>query len=225
MLPEFLQKTKYRNPSDSSNLAFQMGHNTTQTTFEWLSHRPEDLKYTMAFMATQRGAQKDWMSDPELFPAKDFELQSAELSPEGVLMVDVGGGSGHQCMAFRRAHPELKGRIILQDLPGTVEMADQEALKKLNIESLGHDFMTEQPIKGAKVYYMRNILHDWPDATCLTILKHLRAAMGADSVIIIDEIVVRNTESLWKQVNYDIVMMSALGGMERTKEQWKKLLS
>jgi hypothetical protein len=41
----------------------------------------------------------------------------------------------------------------------------------------------------------------------------------------IDEIVVQKSESTWKQVNYDFVMMCALGGIERTKDHWQELLS
>jgi demethylsterigmatocystin 6-O-methyltransferase len=154
---------------------------------------------------------------------KDFTLHPDDQ--DRVLMVDVGGGGGQQCIALRQAHPELKGRVVLQDLPGTIAVADQDTLKKLHIESQAHDFMTPEPVTGAKVYYMRNILHDWPDATCMIILKHLRAAMSDDSVIMIDEIVVQKSESTWKQVNYDFVMMCALGGIERTKEHWQELLS
>jgi demethylsterigmatocystin 6-O-methyltransferase len=176
-------------------------------------------------MASQRTSQKSWVTESTLFPIKEFTLQSENHDSEAVLMVDVGGGAGHQCIALRQAHGNLKGRVVLQDLPGTIAMIDQSALKQLNIEAQAHDFMTAQPIKGAKVYYMRNILHDWPDATCLTILRQLRAAMTQGSAIIIDETVVRSSESTWKQVNYDFVMMAALGGLERTKDQWVALLS
>jgi demethylsterigmatocystin 6-O-methyltransferase len=224
-LPEFLKATQYSNPSDSSNLSFQLAHDTDQTAFEWLSKRPENLKWTMGYMASQRNNQINWMQEPSIFSVNDFTINSNDTDRERVLMVDVGGGAGHQCMALRQAHPELKGRIVLQDLPGTIAMTDSDALQGLGIDAQSHDFMTAQAVTGAKVYYMRNILHDWPDKTCVLILKQLRAAMKGDSVIIIDEIVVQNTDSTWKQVNYDLVMMVALGGLERSKEQWKNLVS
>ena len=174
-------------------------------------------------MATQHIDQQSWIHNPELFPVKDFTLPSNDQ--DRVLMVDVGGGGGHQCIALRRAHPELEGRIVLQDLPGTIAVADQETLKDLHIEPQAHDFTSPEPVTGAKVYYLRNVLHDWPDSTCMTILKHIRAAMSSDSVIMIDEIVVQKSDSTWKQVNYDFIMMCALGGIERTKEHWQELLS
>lgn len=50
-----------------------------------------------------------------------------------------------------------------------------------------HDFFTPQPVKNARVYCVRMILHDWPDSTCIQILKHIRAAAGPDTELIIIE--------------------------------------
>ena len=146
-------------------------------------------------MASQRNNQTNWISEPSIFPVDNFTIDPSDRDSESVVMVDVGGGAGHQCIALRQAHPDLRGRVVLQDLPGTIAMTDRDALQRLGIDAQGHDFMTTQPVAGAKVYYMRNILHDWPDKTCITILKQLRAAMNQNSVIIIDEIVMQNTDS------------------------------
>jgi hypothetical protein len=40
---------------------------------------------------------------------------------------------------------------VLQDLPGTIAVADQDTLKNLHIEPQAHDFMTAEPVAGAKV--------------------------------------------------------------------------
>lgn len=56
--------------------------------------------------------------------------------------------------------------------------------------SIAHDFLTPQPIKNARVYFMCMIMHDWPDSTCIQILKQLRTAAGPETeVIIIDNLV------------------------------------
>ena len=85
-------------------------------------------------------------------------------------------------------------------------------LKDLGIEALGHDFMTPQPegSKGAKVFYMRNVLHDWPDSKCTQMLSLLRDATADDSVVIIDESVVLEVGVDTKTVNYDITMMALM---------------
>ncbi len=51
--------------------------------------------------------------------------------------------------------------------------------------STAHDFFTAQPIKNASVYFMRMILHDWPDYKALEILKALRAAAGAETKLVV----------------------------------------
>lgn len=79
---------------------------------------------------------------------------------------------------------------------------------------------------GAKYYYMRNILHDYPDHKCVEILHHLKDAMAGypDSVILIDDMVLPDTEVHWQATQLDLTMMCALGSMERTREQWYNLI-
>ena len=42
---------------------------------------------------------------------------------------------------------------------------------------------------GARVYYMRNIMHDYSDHKCKGILQLTMDAVGKDSVITIDEMI------------------------------------
>ena len=81
-----------------------------------------------------------------------------------------------------------------------------------------HDATLPEPIKGAKVCYMRNVMHNWPDAKCRAILSHLRdASVGhVDSAVVIDDIVMPSAGAMWKQVKYDISMLMLLNAMERT---------
>ena len=82
----------------------------------------------------------------DIYPINDrlpvgFNIPS---QPDPVMWVDVGGGYGQKTVALKRACPNLPGRFIVQDLPGTIENAP----KNEGIETMGHDFFTEQPIKG-----------------------------------------------------------------------------
>lgn len=50
--------------------------------------------------------------------------------------------------------------------------------------------MEAQPVKNARVYFLRMVLHDWADDVCIRILKKIREAAGPDSeLMIIDTIV------------------------------------
>jgi len=61
-----------------------------------------------------------------------------------VVYVDVGGGIGHQCKALRDKYPNLKGRVIVQDLGMTIHGKQEFS----GVEGMAHDFFHDQPIKG-----------------------------------------------------------------------------
>ena len=77
--------------------------------------------------------------------------------PDAVLRVDVGGGWVHALANFHKAHPEVPGRLILQDLPIVLDKVIDRPCK--DFEIMNYDFFTPQPIRGARAYYFRNICH------------------------------------------------------------------
>ena len=75
------------------------------------------------------------------------------------------------------------------------------------------------------MYYLQNILHDWPDDRCLDILKNLKTAMDPGySKILIDEQVLPNQGADWKKAACDIFMMVLAAGQERTESHWYDLI-
>ncbi len=66
-------------------------------------------------------------------------------------------------------------------------------------------------------------MHDWPDSECLKILGQLTAAMGPDSRILLDEVVLPNANAPWQATMQDISMGILFGGKERTQQQWEVL--
>ena len=77
---------------------------------------------------------------------------------------------------------------------------------------------------GARFYYLRNILHDYPDQQAVTILDHIKAALGPESEILIDEMCVPEKGVPLLSTSRDLMMGFSLGSAERTLEQWTKLL-
>lgn len=59
--------------------------------------------------------------------------------------VDVGGGVGHECEALLKKHPDIKGRLILQE---RAEVLKQITKRNDRIEPAEHDFFKPQPVKG-----------------------------------------------------------------------------
>lgn len=71
---------------------------------------------------------------------------------------------------------------------------------------------------------MRGVLHDFPDDKCRFILQNTIGAMDKDSLILIDDMVLPDTNAHWQATQVDLTMMSALASMERTQIQWQALL-
>ena len=58
----------------------------------------------------------------------------------------------------------------------------------------------------------------------MNILENLALAMSAESRILIDEVVLPDVNVHWHAAMQDISMGILLGGKERTKTQWEKLV-
>lgn len=101
--------------------------------------------------------------------------------------------------SFRTDVPAFTGRLILQELPPVIEMAKTQPVPlDKRIELQPHDFFTAQPVKGARAYFLRMVLHDWSDDDCRRILGHLKDAMepGYSRILICDCVSLeRQTES------------------------------
>ncbi|KAJ5579214.1 hypothetical protein N7450_008081 [Penicillium hetheringtonii] len=89
---------------------------------------------------------------------------------------------------------------------------------------LEYDFFQAQPVRGAKAYFMRTVLHDWPDKQAKVILGRVRDAMSFDSVLLISETLLPESGALLPSVISDMQMMGSFASLERTEYQWRVLL-
>ncbi|PWY70901.1 S-adenosyl-L-methionine-dependent methyltransferase [Aspergillus heteromorphus CBS 117.55] len=233
-LPTYFQQTGYVNPSDAYSSPFQHAFQTQEHFFTWLSQNPiyQTAFNTVMSLDLRRGS-TPWYT---LFPA----AQSLTISdPSRALIVDIGGGQGADLLSFRDQYPDMPGRVILQDLPSVVSdlhtqahAQTQDKLSTAGIEIQEYDFFTPQPVNGAKAYFLRTVLHDWPDKQAAVILGRVRDAMVEDSVLLVNEVVLPEGgegESEGEEkvdaraVQTDLVMMCGFAGMERTVGQFGEL--
>ncbi|KAL6715883.1 hypothetical protein ACLMJK_006844 [Lecanora helva] len=219
-LPSFLIKNGYRNPDDVRHCPFQDAFSTEDDLFQWFPKHPVELRNFDLWMTGQRDGRTGWL---DFFP---FETQvSASFEkPElenAVMLVDVGGGMGHEVGAIKAKHPKLPGQFILQDLPDTLK----KAVTVPGMTTMAYDFFTPQPIQGSRVYYLRNILHDWPDHDCVKILSNTASAMKKGySKMLLNEFVLPDRGASMIATQVDITMMVCLAGAERTESQFRGLL-
>lgn len=102
-------------------------------------------------------------------------------------VVDVGGSKGDFALALTERYPHI--RVVVQDVPDIVaegrNIIQQEPGCAVTFQD--HDFFKPQPVKDADAYFLRMILHDWPDEFCLDILRNLVPALKRGTRIIIND--------------------------------------
>ncbi|KAK1633478.1 hydroxyindole O-methyltransferase [Colletotrichum phormii] len=218
---EFAKKTNYREPHDVFNGPLQYGYNTKLDCFSWLAaNHPYEMQFAQ-HMGAYRQGRPSWM-DEGIYPVKARLVDGFDDSENGVLLVDVGGSFGHDVDEFRRKHPQAPGRLVVQDLPTVISQIEKLDEK---IERMGHDFFNEQPIKGARAYYMHSVLHDWPDKKCEEILARTTAAMKPGySKLLVNENCITDTGADWQNTGQDIMMLTLVSSKERTRVEWQSLL-
>jgi hypothetical protein len=80
-------------------------------------------------------------------------------------------------------------------------------------------------MKGAKIYFMKFIIHDYGDEQCLQILKNVTASMKKGySYLVINDFVIPDTGCSLLPAQWDLMMLAMVTSMERTESQWRHLL-
>lgn len=174
--------------------------------------------------------QLGFMSQEDSVPIMGFydysALYDAGNDGDRATLVDVGGGQGQSILQILKAFPVLQAnRMVLQDLPEPIKQSQESKLLPEGVTAMVHDFWTPQPVKGAKAYLLRRIIHDYSDENCVKLLSHLRDAMLPDSRVLIADMVMpkRVYEADLPAAAMDNCVM-VMGGKERTEEAFRKIL-
>lgn len=150
--------------------------------------------------------------DPNVLPSGDWDSVRT--------VVDVGGGTGSLLAEVLRAHPDVRGTLV--DLPATVARSTavfHEAGVADRVTTIGQSFFDPLP-SGADLYFMKNVLADWPDREALALLRRCaEAAHPAGRVAVVggvspDEAGVPSPA---------LLMMVLVGGKDRTLSEFRAL--
>jgi len=139
-------------------------------------------------------------------------------------ITDIGGGFGGLMFEILEVYKDLYG--VIADLPDVIHNLQPIIAKK----DFKDRIMTEECnffdeiSSGSDIYLLSNILHDWNDQECITILKNCRNATGSEGKILIIESIVPedNTFSISKLLDLEVLLMG--GGKERTENEYRLLL-
>ncbi|ROW07069.1 hypothetical protein VPNG_06650 [Cytospora leucostoma] len=214
--PKYFKEAGYRCPTDMHDGLMQYAFQTKLTTWDLFLSIPPVFRDFNTFMGNTMGARGYWV---DWFPVQERLLEG--VTQDSALLVDVGAGKGHDLAAFHDRFPH-RGRLVLQDMASVLDSL--EGIDPV-IERMPHDFFTEQPIKGARAYFLHHILHDWPDNKCLDILAQLKEALKPGySKLLLHEMIIPEQGASTFYAMLDLTMMAFNAGMERTERQFEVLL-
>lgn len=174
---------RFPDSGEPNETAYAIANGTELNLFGFLADKPERARrfgqsmkfYTKgeASNITHLTSNYDW----------------AALDKMGTVLVDVGGGHGG--VVQHLADTTKNMTFIVQDLPGTVQQGSELLPEKYKsrIQFAGHDFFSEQTVKGKDIYFFRWIFHNHSDPYCVKMLKCLVPAMRKGTKILVFEMV------------------------------------
>lgn len=130
-----MEQTRFQTPP-GTKCAWQQSVKTDMDWFPYYKQHPEQLSYFQKLMSVPR--------DGEWFDVVPFAEEAANVIPDRALYVDIGGSIGHQSKRLRSKYPTLSGRVIVQDLPETINKSTPAP----GVEFMAYDFFTPQPIQS-----------------------------------------------------------------------------
>jgi len=220
-IPKYLDKTGYKNSTNPLDTVIQYGFDKPNKHFyQIFGEQPHLHTHFSTLMSLWSDG---WLQFQEVYPVKEVLIDGYDPSA-GAVFVDVGGNWGQQTLALKEKFPQLKGRFVVQDLY-SISAAPKDDPRYAGIEWQAHDFFQPQTERDARIYYIRNCLHNWEDESCVKILSQVRAAMkeGYSKVVIHEFIMPERGAGTWVTTQ-DIEMMAMFGSAERTEEEYRELL-
>jgi O-methyltransferase domain/Dimerisation domain len=155
---------------------------------------------------------------------EDAPIANAYTFPPNATIVDVGGGQGGFLAEALKSDGSLRG--VLFDRAEVI--ANPRLLMEADVvercQLAGGDFF-ERVTANGDVYVLKRILHDWDDATCVTILRRCREAMSPNGrLLVIDAVIPPGSDPHPAKI-VDLVMIGVLPGRERTEEEFASLFA
>ena len=140
-------------------------------------------------------------------------------------MVDLGGATGHLCIAACERYPQLRATVL--DLPQVERFANEHlggSSARERLHFTAGDFFTDD-LPSADLYTLGRILHDWDEAKIRLLLGKIHAALPPGGALLIVEALLEDDHSgpvyaLMQSLN----MLICTDGKERSCPEYKALL-
>jgi hypothetical protein len=145
--------------------------------------------------------------------------------PETGTVCDVAGGVGTLLAAVLAARPGLRG--VLVDAAGPLEEADRYLRSRGvrdRVELVQGDIFSGVSARADR-FVLKDVLHDWDDERCRTILRTVRATMQpGERIVLVETLLERNDADLIAALT-DVQMLTQCdGGRQRAEDELHHLL-
>lgn len=131
-------------------------------------------------------------------------------------IADIGGGRGHLLRAVLDVVPTAEGTLF--DLPEVTEALD---LDRDRLTARPGDFFVD-PLPTAEAYILMEVIHDWPDAQAVAILKAVRRAASPGARVLIIENVLDGVHPDSRGHTLDVIMLAVTGGARANRPTARK---
>jgi hypothetical protein len=179
--------------------------------FAYLRQHPDEARAFDAMMAS--------------FPDDRHAAISTAYDFSGATCIaDLGGGNGAALRHILARFPAAKGLLV--DRPDVVSNLSSDELLDGRIRVQAGDFFEGAP-RGADIYMLVRVLHDWSDEDCVRILRGCRAAMDSSATLLLGEEILEPDPQRGRPSAYliDIQMMTMFGhARARTEKEFAGLL-
>jgi hypothetical protein len=141
----FLEETGWKNPSEPTDGFLQYANHTKLPLFDYLASQPSLFADFNLFMGATGGSKSYWW---DWYDVQGRLLEGYDKRKGDTLLVDVGGGKGHDLQIFHEQFATSQsGCLVLQDMPSVIEGIQEDYLDS-SIKKMGHNFFEPQPVKG-----------------------------------------------------------------------------
>ncbi|KUJ07238.1 S-adenosyl-L-methionine-dependent methyltransferase [Mollisia scopiformis] len=209
---------KWPGSQEPNQTGFNIAHNTDEPTYKAISADP---RRAQQFADAMTLFQHSPGMEPSYF-VNNYDWSGVSK------VVDIGGSHGIVMQELASKVPTIE--CVVQDVAKVVEEGKTQVPKEISdrVVFMEHDFFTPQPVKGADVYFLRWIFHNWSDKYCIDILRNLVPALQKGARIIVNEFCVPPPGVLTpfqeKPLrSFDLVMLELFNAKERGGEEWAAL--
>jgi hypothetical protein len=153
---------------------------------------------------------------PDRARALGYDLDGLISSTEQPIIVDVGGGRGELFLELKAAYPNSLGKdsLVLQEYNAEIGAIPDITVMTWNYK----EDRSEQPVKGALLYSLANVLHNLSDSEATKLLRNMARAMVPWPRLVIQE----STKNAGCATTH-AAMINVHAGKERTAAEWRDL--